>query len=112
MGRVGEHWEPVSSIVAARRAEGGGDGEPSAQTRREARRAAPGDLAAADGGGAAPQRSALSGRHIDKLMAALMPKPLDPNNWSGSNKQVAYTIRNAPGANIYMTASGMGSATA
>jgi hypothetical protein len=36
---------------------------------------------------------------LGQLVSHLAPKALDPNNWSGGNKQVAYTIRNAPGAN-------------
>jgi len=37
----------------------------------------------------------------------LKPHAGDPSNYAGSNKQVACTIRNAPGGNMYMTMAGM-----
>lgn len=60
--------------------------------------------------GPGPQ-AAGDDHHLRKLAAMLKPNPGDPSNYAGTNKQVAYTIRNAPGANIYMTTTGMASAT-
>jgi hypothetical protein len=104
LARLAERWccRWERQRAADQRAAGcGGDPEGSAAWRREE-----GPRARTPGGG--------DDSHLRKLAALPKPNPNpgDPSNYAGTNKQTTYTIRNAPGANIYMTTAGMASATA
>jgi hypothetical protein len=91
----------------------GGGSQPA--TPPALQRATPSECHCPPGGGGATSPMGMMGSPAEalfkQLMGVLGPKSNDPNNFFGANKQVQYSIRNAPGANIYMTAAGMGSAT-